>query len=273
MTAIPLSFLLLAASAIAAPDGSVLIFRHTEGNQSTDYQYTSNATTTRLDRLGAPTVPPSPWNLIDRATGNITILHPHNQSITTLASDAFTRKLAGPHTPMPPGIGPDPSRLPQGAQLPNIPPIPSNLPGMAPAMGELKTHPETRTLHGHTCTRHTLVLDASLELELWLAESPDLPPFYLLLREGPPQFGQNDLLLDWPHLIRNARKFPLLAILREIPTPDPFPEIENAEPAPPQPEPPELARWEVTSIAPANPEDSRFTHPANFFQSDRTSLR
>jgi hypothetical protein len=266
-------FLLLAASAIAAADGSILILRHTEGNQSTEYQYTSNLTTTRLDRLGAPTVPPSPWNLIDRATGNITILHPHNQSITTLPSSAFTRKPAAPHTSMPPGIGPDPSLVPQGTQLPNIPPIPSNLPGMAPAMAELKTHSETRRLHGHTCTRHTVVLDPSLELEVWLAESPDLPPFYLLLREGPPQFGQNELLLDWPHLIRNSRKFPLLAILREIPTPDPIPEIENLEPAPPQPEPRELARWEVTSIAPASPEDALFTIPANFFQTDRASHR
>lgn len=318
------------ASHADEPEGSTILLRHTEGGRTTDFRYIQNAETARLDRLGEPTVPPSPWNLIDRESGALTILRPHNQSISTLSTDAFDRQPANPHaapdmppgigasptavgipatptapgdTPAPAGIGPDPAILPEGIEMPELPQIPSpvqppaipgvpggmppgmpgaipggvppmgfgDLPGMGRDGGELTAHEESREIHGHTCTRHTLTLGSSLELELWLAESSDLSPFYLLTWDGPPHFGHNDLLQDWPHLIRKAGKFPLLATLREAERQDDFHDFhEELETPETKPDRPEIARWEIISIEPATPDPNLFDHPENFFQTDRT---
>jgi hypothetical protein len=118
-------------------------------------------------------------------------------------------------------------------------------------VAELIPHTETLTLHGHLCLRHTLRLDHSLELELWLTNSPELPPFYLLTSDGPPRFGAADPHGNWPHLVRQAGKFPLLTILREAAATNP-------------PAPRECARWEVISIAPAMPDPELFKHPDHF---------
>ena len=344
---LPIALLLASlppAHAAEASPGTTILLRHTEGAQTTDYRYTLNPETARLERLGEPTRPPTPWHLIDRQTGAVTILRPHNQSITTLASDAFERKTqpgpgaaldlppgvelppgigaapAVPGTPAFPGagisplgpqaparIGPDPAMLPGGVhhheapEIPNPPTahnitqgmpagipgggIPGGIPGGMPPMGlgalpgmdgmdgapigELTAHEEIREIHGHSCQRHTLMLDRSLELELWLAQSPDLPPFYLLIWEGPQPFGHSDLLQDWSHLIRQTGKFPLLATLRhKEPQHHPGFELveEDREPAH---ESPELARWEILSIDPATPDTQLFEKPENYFSADR----
>lgn len=291
---------------------SAILLRHTEGSHISEYLYTLNQTTAHLQRLGEATNPPSPWNLIDRQSGKITILRPHNQSVTTLASDAFDHKPEPPREiQLPPGyelppqiaealknpgkpvstptslnsrIGPDPALLPDGATLPEIPETPAvptapnpppgipggGLPAMPPMilggmppiggmdstpLGELIAHEKTKGIQGHTCQRHTMMLDRGLELELWLTTSKDLPPFHLLLWDGPPHFGGRNWLREWPHAIRKAGKFPLLAALREK-TPD------AQDPSP------EISRWEIISIQPATPEAELFHIPDNYLNTD-----
>jgi hypothetical protein len=341
----------------AEPAGRLIILRHTEGGTVTDYHYTSLAGTTRLDRHGAATIPPSPWNLIDHATAEITVLRPHNQSISKIAATEFATKP--PRSPadalaslpdtagLPPdvaaaiqsardritqingsspttpstatgNIGPDPALLPQGPNrppvtapvipaLPEIPKIPALpappvtpgapappamppppappmipqggipgavppmmppggvMPGQAdPAVGQLIAQKETRTIHGLACVRHVLRLDRSQELELWLTASPELPPFYLLTWDGPPRFGPRHSLQEWPHRIREAGKFPMLAILREVATSHP-PLPDGAIPPPPK----EQARWEVLEIKTATSSPDFFKMPENFLHNYR----
>jgi|GEM_PF-2584373 len=347
----------------AEPAAKLLIVRHTEGGTVTDYHYTSLAGTTRLERHGAATVPASPWNLIDHATADITVIRPHNQSISKIAAADFavksTRSPADAMANLPdtaglppevaaaiqaarerlsqPGgsspaapqttsgrIGPDPALLPKGPDnspvpapvipsipaIPKIPPTPvmpappvtpgtpappaipptpalpmipqASIPGAMPpmmpaggmmpghedpAVGQLIAHKESRSIHGFACVRHVLRLDRSLELELWLATSPELPPFYLLTWDGPPHFGPRDPLQEWPHRIREAGKFPVLAILREALTTDPTLPDGAVPPAPK-----ELARWEILEIKAATPALDFFKIPENFLHHKRPSL-
>jgi hypothetical protein len=210
-------FLLCSLPAAGGPMDRLMVLRHTEGETSNEYHYTTKGETTRIDRHGEPTVPPSPWNLIDHATGDITVIRPHNQSISTIPASAFARGQ-GPSAPNSPAslpdlselppevaaavkaahqraanpasvatapppasppvrIGPDPSLLPEGVKIPEMPeptppmPIPTppggmpgGIPGGPPPMQtpgvmpipqiarpishQLVTHEQTRALHG-----------------------------------------------------------------------------------------------------------------------------
>ena len=319
-------FVLLATTASitakpTADEGWRIDLRHTEGRNVIDYQYLSTPVITRIDRLGEPTRPPSPWNLIDRESGAITIVRPHNQTITKLETDAFEQTAVlesgipelPPDIDLPSDIGPPPSigarpsapGLPSAHDLPTMPTLPghTDLPSMPPTgppsipesphpgghgirhgipgpptgiggipttippVADLVIHEETREIHGHACTLHTMDFGYSGTLELWLAKSPDLPPFYLLLRDGPQPFGHPEAVQHWPHVVRKTGKFPLLAILREVrlPRPDGGCAEEDGDIPPPEiPEPREISRWEITSVEPATPEESLFVLPEHF---------
>lgn len=154
--------------------------------------------------------------------------------------------------------------------------------GAGPIDHELVAHEETRTLHGFRCVRHTLRLDSSLELELWLAASSDLPPFHLLTRHEPPRFGPRDPFREWPHRVREAGKFPLLFILREAPQESlPNVPLMPIPPAPTRgqeteaaakqeiPPPRELARWEFVQINATETPGDFFQAPASYRRGNR----
>ncbi len=310
----------------ASGDGFTLLLRHSEGGRQTDVRYTVTVDEARLEAV-EPTRPPSPVNLIDRATGTLTILRPHNRSVSTLAADAWDARRndtaspclpdgVGPNPAMPAAapatgrIGPDPSMLPPGTEPPERPgqtgmlSLPRDMPGMPvmsgagmmpgipggpfadalPTMamlamgdrvderGKLAAHDETRVMLGYPCRRHTLVMDASLEMDLWLADSPDFPPFHLLTWDGPPPFGPRNPLREWPHIVRRQEQFPLLAVLRAVePRMSPVPGKaweEGAGEAREAPASQEIARWEVVALSLVQPDPALFEIPEGYSSLD-----
>jgi hypothetical protein len=146
---------------------------------------------------------------------------------------------------------------------------------MGQTTGELVEHVEKREIQGFDCTRHTLLLDRTLELTLWLTKHPDLPPFYLPLTGKPPQFGPRDLQVEWPGIVRRSGKFPVLAELREAPSVspvDPNAPPRNGGAGIPPAEAPErrvFKTWEIAKITPEKPDPSLFEIPKGYFHDGR----
>lgn len=138
------------------------------------------------------------------------------------------------------------------------------LPGMGEPIGELVAHEETQKIHGYECVRHTLLLDRSLELTLWLSDHPDLPPFWLLIWDEPPRFGPRDPMQTWPAIVRKSGRFPLLVKMREA-SRNALPGLQPAdEEAAKENERPVLASWEITSIKPGKPDPALFEIPEGY---------
>lgn len=163
-------------------------------------------------------------------------------------------------------------QMPQG--MPQMPQAMAFTPPAMPAMGgmgegkmALTAHPEeTRTLHGYPCVKHTLNIPRQGVMTLWLSDADDLPPFHTLAYEAPRAAGGTDWQQRWPALLREANRFPLLAIFRTAPEKGHSDRKDDAEASPPSLGE-EIMRWEVTAITAVTVDDKEeklFKIPAEF---------
>lgn len=273
------------AGLLAAPSASkegTLLFDVTEGDRRTEFRLAVSGQALRIEQLGE-SASQRPVNLVDLKTGNIMILKPYNRAVSTFPAAAFEPR--NPASPPPgfhraPGPMPQIPQCPAGVQpgvsgtpggMPSAPPMPQ-FPGMERATGELVEHAEQREIQGFECRRHTLLLDRTLELTLWLTKHPDLPPFYLPLSDGPPRFGPRDLQEEWPAIVRRSGKFPMLVELGEAPRESPMgpktPSCNGSTPAQ-APERRVFKTWKIAKITPEKPDPGLFGIPQGYFHDDR----
>jgi hypothetical protein len=110
----------------------------TQGNQTQALLYTVGTNFLRVEMTA--TNWPNPVDILDRKSGALTLLFPHNRSFVRLKPAAENSSMSPPGFPpmpggLPPGVGPQ-SQLPGVPAMPNgLPPGigPTNLPGL-PAM-------------------------------------------------------------------------------------------------------------------------------------------
>lgn len=211
---------------------------------------------------------PYAQNLVDRRTGEVTLLFPHNRSYTRLPRESGdgAKALPGgpalmPLQPLPPtaalGAGPPspasigPTNLPGVAPPPPMPPMPAlppmpaaphinagGLPMMPPmammeAPLELKSTELTTNLLGFACRLYELRLRGEV-MEIWAAQTN--VPFAPWLAHPPPRFGPRRLEEQWGTMLAGKNLFPVLAVLK----------LENG---------PELLRYQVQSVRPQKPEE------------------
>lgn len=216
----------------------------TRGGETQTLLYTIGTNQIRIQR--AETNWPYPRNIVDRNSGEVTLLFPHNRSYLRLQNPepGMSSPFPGvPAMPPPPGIGP--TNL-TGARVPPMPQIPPGVgpqPGMVGSMPpvppmhmerpEMTTTDRTTNLLGYVCTRYELKQLGEV-MEIWATDK--LMPFQPYLLNQPHRFGPRMLEEQWGELLKAKKLFPLLAILK----------FENG---------PERLRFEVRTINPAKIED------------------
>ena len=220
------------------------------GTPPTEFLFTRKDNQLRIE--DAATNKPEPVNLVDLASGKLTIIFPHNSTFVQVGP---TKTPAPPGAPPPPppnfptppnipaapiGAGPGPA-IPPPPGFPSPPPMPAvpfggspngaggspalpmpmmpPMPAMPGASGasELKKTDKTRTIQGMECTRHTLS-DRGQNFEIWAVSDSALFPFRLLQRDyHPRRFGPPMIEEQWVELLQKKTLFPLEATLRSEP--------------------------------------------------------
>ena len=131
----------------------------TQGGQASGLLYTVGTNQLRIEKTD--TNWPHARNIVDRQTGALTLLFPHNRSFVRLksagppAGSPFPR---GPGMPLPPGIGPQPSQHSKPSaigptNLPGMPAVPAPsampaMPQMAPGDSPAGVGPQPGTMPG-----------------------------------------------------------------------------------------------------------------------------
>jgi hypothetical protein len=157
-TAFAVVFIGVSFSAVAAPAAFVgrLTATLTQSGQTQTFIYTAGTNTLRIER--GETDWPHARNLVDRQTGALTLLYPHNRSLVRLKNSGATTSAPVQSMPgmppggLPPGIGPQAGATPGMPAMPvppaGLPPAigPTNLPGMPappqmPAMSAMPNLP------------------------------------------------------------------------------------------------------------------------------------
>ena len=205
----------------------------TQGGQTQTFQYTIGAQELRIERTD--TNWPFAQNLVNRETGAITLLFPHNRSFVRL--------------PPPPGIGSQTAL--SSAAPPGMPPRPA-MPAMPmmPMPGEdvgLTATGETTNLLGYACARFEIKQRGEV-MEIWATDQ--LLPFQPWLANQQPHVASRMLEEQWGGLLRDKKQFPLLAVLS----------YENGA---------ERMRFTVTAIQPqaiTDPDGTLFQPPSNYHE-------
>jgi hypothetical protein len=165
---------------------------------------------------------PHSINIVDRDTGGITLIFPHNRSFVRLKPDGESATPRRPALPaMPAGIDPQPGSVPaDAAEMPAMPPM-----GPDEKL-ELNDTKDTTNILGFACVRYELKQRGET-LEVWATEK--LFPFQPYRRNQPHRFGPRLIDEQWPAQLTAKKLFPLRASLR----------FENC---------PERYRFEVKSV-------------------------
>ena len=214
----------------------------TQGGQTQTFLYTIGTNDVRIECT--ETNRPYARNLVNRESGALTLLFPHNRSFVRLkppganAASPFPGppgmppppprppmpNLPAPPAGLPPGVGPQPGAMPGAAGMPAAPMMP-----MMP-MEEIKLNAtgEKTNLLGYVCTRYELKQRGEV-MEVWATDK--LLPFHAWLQNQPPRFGPRRIEEQWGDLLQAKKLFPLLAVLK----------FENG---------PERYRFEVKSVMP-----------------------
>ena len=249
----------------------------TQGGQGSGLLYTVGTNQLRIEKTD--TNWPHARDLVDRQTGALTLLFPHNRSFVRLKPE-----IGGPHAPprvpadapfagvgrgahptapgagalpapptgLPPGVGPQAGGTPgmgaspgMGADMTAMPAMPMMpmMPGMM-EKAELKATGQKTNLLGYACERFELKQRRET-LELWATDQ--LFPFVAYQQNQPHPGGPRQPEEQWPELMKARRLFPLLVTLR----------FENG---------PERYRFEVLSIQPENITDPTLFQPPPEYQ-------
>ncbi len=184
---------------------------------------------------------PNPIDILDRKSGALTLLFPHNRSFVRLNS--AVAKVADPDQTMateprsattatiptmpppgglPSGVGPQPTGIPAGGPpigagrspalpMPQIPVMPA-MP-MPPSMSEkmeLKATGKKEKILGFDCEKFEVEVRGET-MEIWATDK--LLPFQPYLRGQGRRFGPPMIEEQWPALLAVKNLFPLRAIL------------------------------------------------------------
>lgn len=238
---------------------------------------------------------PNPINFVDRSTGGLTLVFPHNRSYMRLSPSLQDQSAPRPgfpamtEIPAPAGIGPQapfpaaPSagvgptnlpgmpalpRMPQRAQMPSgmgagnpsgMPamPMPAMIPQMMMDKLELKATTDTTNLLGYPCTRYMLKQRGEV-MEIWATDK--LLPFPPYVQHQPRHFGPRMMEEEWGGLLKAKKLFPLLAVLR-------FEMSSVPGQASPAPTGPERMRFEVQRVTPKRiTDDALFRPPPDYHE-------
>jgi hypothetical protein len=236
----------------------------TRGHQIDALLYTVGTNFIRVEMTAANR--PNPVDIVDRNTGELTLLFPNNRSFVRLKSDENTPALAGgpPATPNPPvdsSFGPTPvprqpvlPQMPGAPAPPNQPALPERPPAipvpmppaMMPKMDLLDTGIKTNLL-GFECEQYEIKQHGET-MEIWATGK--LFPFEPYMRNQPHRFTPPAIEARWAKLAKEKRLFPLLATLK----------FNNGA---------EFFRFEVNSIVMAKinvDDDKLFKPPTNYFE-------
>lgn len=230
-------------------EGTVKATLTRAGTPPTEFLFTRKGDQLRIE--DAARNKPEPVNIVELASGKLTLVFPHN---STFAQVVPTKAPAPPGTPPPPPNFPTPPNIaaaPIGARpgpaisppagIPSPPPMPAipfggspngaggppaftmpmmpPMPAMPGAFGasELTKTDKTRTIQGMECTLYTLG-DRGQNFEIWAASDAALFPFRLLQRDyNVRRFGPPMLEEQWVELLQKKSLFPLEATLRSDP--------------------------------------------------------
>jgi hypothetical protein len=245
--------LIFITSTVCAFEGRIVV-QTMQGGSGTPLLYTVGTNFLRVEITDATR--PNPVTILDRHSGALTILFPHNRSFVRLKPAMENSSAASPGFPVmpagiPPGVGPTnlpmlpalhapPSGVSPGvdlqAQTPAIPAMP-NMPGVGgmPAMPmmpmekiQLTATGEKTNLLGFACEKFEIKQRGEV-MEIWATDA--LLPFQNYVRNQPSRFGPRMIEEQWAGLLTAKQLFPLRAILH----------FENG---------PERFRFEVQSITP-----------------------
>jgi hypothetical protein len=243
----------------------------TQGGQTTALLYTVGTNALRLEVIGSDR--PNPVDILDRTSGELTLLFPHNRSFVRLkpAPENPAPPPGFPEMPagIPPGVGPRTQAAPAApanvgpTNLPGMPAVPqppagmgAGMPGGMPAMPmmaiageamELKATGRKTNLLGFACEQFEIKQRGEI-MEIWATAG--LLPFQNFVRNQPPRFGPRLIEERWAGLLTARKLFPLRATLK----------YENGS---------ERFRFEVLSVTPQKlkPEDdSLFLPPEGYFE-------
>jgi hypothetical protein len=173
------------ASTAAAFEGRINAVT-TRGNQTDVLLYTAGSNFLRVENTA--TNWPSPVDILDRNSGELTLLFPNNRSFVRLKSAVENR------SPVPTGV--------------------SAMPMMPPPMMEnadLKATGDKTNLLGFACEKYE-IKQRGETMDIWATDQ--LFPFQPYVQNQPHHFGPRMIQEQWPELVKDRKLFPLLAILK-----------------------------------------------------------
>lgn len=200
------------------------------GGQATLLLYTAGTNCLRVEVAASDR--PNPVDLLDWASGQITLLFPNNGSFVRLKAAAEGVSSAPPGFPA--------------------------MPAMTPMMGkiELTATGDKTNLLGFVCGKYEIKQHGEL-MEIWATDQ--LFPFQPYQQNQPHRFGPRMIEEQWGDLLKAKKLFPLLAVLRFEP---PSPPGTVAPPAPG----PERYRFEVKAVTPEAITDNSLFQPPSGYQ-------
>ncbi len=186
-----------------------------QGSETTPLLYTVGTNQLRIEVTA--TNRPHPVDLVDRSSGALTLVFPHNRSFVRLKPTAEAAPAMPPGMfpmPVPAGIAPQPGsaaaaptiRSPPGGHAPGIGPQPVPMEKL-----ELKATGQKTNLLGCACERFELKQRGET-LEVWATDQ--LFPFQPYRQTQPHRFGPGMLEEQWPGLLQRRNLFPLRVSLR-----------------------------------------------------------
>jgi hypothetical protein len=218
----------------------------TRGGEALPILYTVGSNSIRIEVTGSSH--PHPINIIDRQSGALTMVYPHNRSFMRMNSQAQPdpnrnvpsgfqpansfpapavvpapqsprpgpgfpgiTNLPGPPGGLPPGIGPQ-TGPGSGPSFGAGASMPMMMPGMVPQENaELIATTNKTVILNYPCIRYDATNRAE-RLEVWATDK--LLPFIPYTQTGPPRFGPRMLEEQWPEWLKSRGLFPLKAGLR-----------------------------------------------------------
>jgi hypothetical protein len=184
----------------------------TRGNQATPLLYTVGTNFVRVEMTA--TNWPNPVDILDRNSGELTLLFPNNRSFVHV-------KPVAENAPTPPGFPQMPGGASPGAPtpntMPNMPPPGMGVqapPMMPPPMMEslkLRDTGQQTNILGIACEQYELKQRGET-MEIWATDQ--LFPFQSYVQNQPHRFGPRMIEEQWGDLLKAKKLFPVQAVLK-----------------------------------------------------------
>jgi hypothetical protein len=226
-----------------------------QGGPATGLLYTAGTNFLRVETTAANW--PNPVDILDRNSGELTLLFPNNRSFVRLKAAPENSSTPAPDMPAPPPMPAMPT-MPMGVGAkfaPGAPTMPGMMEGMAAApmmlppmmeKMELRDTGQRTNLLGFACEQYELKQRGET-MEIWATDQ--LFPFQPYVRNQSHRFGPRQLEDQWGDLLKAKKLFPLLAVVK----------FENGA---------ERVRFKVQSITPekikADDEAKSFQPPPDY---------